>query len=150
MTKNDDHEHLARLIEIASRPGHAGGHEQAEAVLKAALRNVRGLDAALIYGSIAHRSARADSDVDVLVVGGARLDRRALSLRCVEAGIALGRRVDAQIYSLADLAEWLADPHRLRWHYIHNVLTGPRVWVAGRRQAVARVERLCAAAAQRP
>jgi predicted nucleotidyltransferase len=64
-------------------------------VVEEAIAGVEGIEAAFVFGSFARGDARADSDVDVLVVGdsaaGARLGRKA-----AEASVLLGRPVEVR------------------------------------------------------
>lgn len=62
-------------------------------VLPYALEEVDGVEAAFIFGSFASGKPRADSDVDVFVVGDG-IDERALAQHILEASVLLGREVN--------------------------------------------------------
>jgi len=73
----------------------------AEPIARALAPLARRIERAFIFGSIAQGSARHDSDVDVMVVGTARMGEVAAAMRDVEA--ALGRRVHVNVY---EPGEW--------------------------------------------
>lgn len=103
-----------------------------DTMLREALRDVDGLDAAFIFGSTAAGTARPDSDVDLFVVGDA-LDARAFHRAVHEAGLLLGREVNPVKYTRAGLAGRLAAGTR----FIREVMAGPKTWVAGDPDAIA-------------
>lgn len=73
----------------------------AEPIARALAPHARRIERAFIFGSIARGSARHDSDVDVMVIGTARMGEVAAAMREVEA--ALGRKVHVNVY---DPQEW--------------------------------------------
>lgn len=103
-----------------------------EAMLGEALRDVEGVEAAFIFGSIAAGTARPDSDVDLFVVGDA-LDSRRFHRAVNEAGMLLGREVNPVKYTKTELAQRLAGGAR----FLRETLSGPKEWVAGTPEAIA-------------
>ena len=92
----------------------------AQALIRAALVEVAGIEEAWIFGSHARGTERPSSDIDLFVVG--RVDRASLSERLVEVEQELGRDVNSVVYTREELAELMsaADP------FIVDVLAGPR------------------------
>ncbi|MGH7631941.1 MAG: nucleotidyltransferase domain-containing protein, partial [Gemmatimonadales bacterium] len=84
------------------------------------------------FGSTAAGTARADSDVDLLVVGDS-VDTRALHRGLAEAGLLMGREVNPVRYSRTELATRLAGGTR----FVREALAGPKAWVAGTASVVA-------------
>ena len=96
-----------------------------------ALRDVRGVQAAFVYGSTAKQTRGKDSDVDVFVVGDANVDRRALLGQLAEAGALLKSEINTMRYTPQSLAERLNDSNHPGAHFVREVLEGPKHWVAG-------------------
>ena len=92
----------------------------AEALIRAALGGVAGIEEAWIFGSHARGTERSSSDIDLLLIGP--VDRAALSERLVEVEQELGRDVNTVVYTRSELADLEAagDPFAL------DVLAGPR------------------------
>lgn len=101
-------------------------------LVKEAFRDVHGVDAAFIYGSVARCEAGQDSDIDIFVVGD-RIDRPALYANLAELGVVLGKEVNSIRYSKAELAHRLAAKTR----FIREVLGGEKLWVAGNEGEIA-------------
>ncbi len=78
----------------------------AREVLRRALRDVAGVESAVIFGSYAPGKTRLRSDVDLLVVGSP--DRDELTDRLEEAGREVGRPINEVVYAAAELEEWRA------------------------------------------
>jgi hypothetical protein len=93
--------------------------------LSTALGRLRRVEVAFIYGSTATGLVRADSDVDVLVVGP--LSTLEVSRALSPIGSKYGRRLVATTYSRDEIEQRLAagDP------WTENVLTGPKVFLVG-------------------
>lgn len=96
-----------------------------------ALRDVRGVHAAFIYGSTAKRTRREDSDVDVFIVEDSNADRKALLGQLAEAGTLLQSEINTIRYTPQALAERLNDSRHAGAHFVREVLAGPKLWVAG-------------------
>ncbi len=75
----------------------------AREVLRRALRDVAGVESAVIFGSYAPGKTRLRSDVDLLVVGSP--DRDELTDRLEESGREVGRPINEVVYAAAELAE---------------------------------------------
>ncbi len=92
----------------------------AEALVRASLRGVAGIEEAWIFGSQARGTERPSSDIDLLVIGP--VDRAALSERLIEVEQELGRDVNVVAYTRAELADLASagDP------FVVDVLAGPR------------------------
>ena len=92
----------------------------AEALIRAALGGVAGIEEAWIFGSHARGTERSSSDIDLLLIGP--VDRAALSERLVEVEQELGRDVNTVVYTRSELADLEAagDP------FVLDVLAGPR------------------------
>lgn len=109
----------------------AASEEPAE-LLREALRDVAGVEAAFLFGSSSTVTAQPESDIDVLVVGDA-VDPRALYRNLFEVGQVLDRQVNALRYTRTTLAERLASGAE----FPRNVLEGPKIWLAGDPGAIA-------------
>jgi predicted nucleotidyltransferase len=105
-------------------------------LMREALIDVPGIEAAFVFGSMATGDSHDESDVDVLVVEHPSMDRRELSRRTAEAGLLLGRQVNTVRYTLEALAERLGNPSDPAWAFVHEVLRGPKKWVAGAEEAL--------------
>lgn len=96
-------------------------------LLRVALTDVPGLEAAFIFGSFARGDTHTESDVDVFALGDAlNLDtRRALTQRTVEASILLDREVNVTRYTRDKLET------RRTGGFLSSVLAGPKQWLVG-------------------
>jgi len=113
----------------------AASHEPAD-LLREALRDVTGVEAAFLFGSGAAGTAQPDSDLDVLVVGDS-VDARTLYRNLFEAGRVLRRQVNTLRYTRATLAERLA----VGMEFPRNILEGPAHWLAGDPGVIAPIAR---------
>jgi predicted nucleotidyltransferase len=95
-------------------------------VVRNALADVPGIEAAFIFGSFARGDTRNDSDVDVFLIGDDIPDR-VLYERTMEASILLGREVNTVQMTRNDLAERID----LGSSFIRDVLRRPKLWLAG-------------------
>jgi DNA-binding transcriptional ArsR family regulator len=97
-------------------------------VLREALKPVRKkIKIAFIYGSIAAGKARAESDVDLMIVGDVGLERIARLFQGIE--IRLGRQVNPTVYTVADFRQRLTEES----HFLRTVLGSPVLFVQGTR-----------------
>lgn len=94
--------------------------------LGAALKAVQAIDVAFIYGSFAKGTENAESDVDVLIVGDADLDK--LDRLCADLEQAFGRTVNYTLYSKR---EYEAKKAR-KDAFLQEVLRGSRIWLIGK------------------
>ena len=120
----------------ADHPGWATLREMVRAfaapaeVIGDLFQGVDGLRGALVFGSAAAGTMRADSDVDVLVITD-DADVGALGIASMEAGMMLGRDIDLKPYTAADL---LAEQARPGTSYVKRVLAGATHWAVGSRE----------------
>ena len=80
---------------------------------------------AFVYGSVAREEEKAQSDVDLLVVGKATLDEVLSRLSNVEKRI--GRPINPTVYSVAEFKSRLASGN----HFLAAVLKGQKVFLLG-------------------
>ena len=78
-----------------------------------------------MYGSIARGEETSTSDVDVMIVGEAKLSDLSPALH--EAQERLGREVNASTYSRAEFQRKLRAKH----HFLASVLDKPRLFIVG-------------------
>jgi uncharacterized protein len=91
---------------------------------------------AFIYGSLARGEERAESDIDLLIVGNVRLEEIFALLADVEPS--LGRSVNPTIYSLAEFRSKLASGN----HFLNAVVRGDKVFLVGDEEELGKVGRL--------
>ena len=103
----------------------------ASAIVRDALCDVCGIDAAFIFGSTARGTARPDSDIDLFVVESPTMDRRALNTQLVYVSAVLNRQINTVKYSPLALAERLGNAQHAAHRLAHELLEGPKRWVAG-------------------
>jgi predicted nucleotidyltransferase len=105
-------------------------------LMRDALCDVQGIEAAFVFGSMATGRIHDESDVDLLVVAQPSLDRRELNRRTAETGLLLGRQVNTVRYTREALAERLGNQSDPAWGFVHAVLRAPKQWVAGAADAL--------------
>jgi predicted nucleotidyltransferase len=125
---------LVRYRAVAGHPRWAVLREmvrqfaQPAELLRVALADVPGLDAAFIYGSFARGDTHSESDIDVFALGDALRDRDtrlALTQRTVEASMLLNREVNVTRYTPDKLEA------RRTGSFLTSVLAGPKQWLLG-------------------
>jgi predicted nucleotidyltransferase len=96
-------------------------------VLSEALAGVSGIDAAFVFGSSARGEARADSDVDLFILGDA-ISTATLGRATATAALLLNRELDVKRFTRAKLHRVLtsSDPG-----FAASALRGPKQWVVG-------------------
>ena len=107
-------------------------------VLRAALRpllEAGRVDVAFVYGSVAEGKQTSKSDVDVFLIGDAKMAEVVSAIRKAESQ--LGRDVNPSIYSRKDLRAKL----KIGSGFLRRVLTGPKVMIAGDPSVVERLAR---------
>ena len=98
----------------------------AVAILRSALAPLADrVSIALIYGSIARHEERAESDIDLMVVGTATLEDVLAKLGKIEAS--LRRPVNPTVYSPGEFRLKLASGN----HFLNSVLRGEKVFLIG-------------------
>jgi uncharacterized protein len=83
------------------------------------------IEVAFVYGSMARSEERSASDVDLMVIGGARLSDLAPALKRAEE--ALGRAVNPSIYSPNEIVKKLSEGH----HFLETVLKSEKIFLQG-------------------
>lgn len=94
-------------------------------VLREALAQVQGIEAAFVFGSTAAAEQHAGSDVDLFVVGS--VARKTLAGPLHEAEHVLAREVNLNIYDRRRFAESIREED----HFVLDVMSKPKIWVAG-------------------
>jgi predicted nucleotidyltransferase len=94
-------------------------------VLRDALRDVRGIRLAFIYGSFARGQQRHQSDVDVMVIGNVGLSRIVAALR--PARQRLAREINPSVYPAAEFSRKLRAGH----HFVSTVMRERKVMLIG-------------------
>ena len=103
-------------------------------VFRGILKPVRNdIEIAFIYGSIASGKARAESDVDIMIVGDVGLETIARLFRDVETQ--LGRLVNPTVYSVEDFQRRLKQES----HFLRTVLGSPVLLIEGTRSDLERL-----------
>jgi predicted nucleotidyltransferase len=94
-------------------------------VLKEAISREKDIDYALIYGSFAMGTERAESDIDVMVIGGVSLEAVLALLRGPEE--ILSREINVSLYDLQEIQKRVKnnDP------FITEVLGGSKIMLVG-------------------
>jgi predicted nucleotidyltransferase len=98
------------------------------AVLRTALADVPGIEAAFIYGSFARGDVHPESDVDVFALGDSLKDRATrltLARGTLEAAMLLDREVNVVRYT------WDKLEARRDGGFLSAVLGGPKTWLIG-------------------
>ena len=80
---------------------------------------------AFVYGSMARQEERADSDIDLMVVGRARLEDVLARLDGIEAS--LRRAVNPTAYSPGEFKKKLKSGN----HFLNSVVRGPKIFLIG-------------------
>jgi predicted nucleotidyltransferase len=107
-------------------------HADPAAVVREALRDVPGIQAAFVFGSTVRGGARADSDVDVLIVEEG-MPLAAIGRATSGAQSLLHRPIDVKRYTPATLAAKL----RRGSEFLQDALAGPKTWLIGSEAALA-------------
>lgn len=97
-------------------------------LLRIAVAQVPGIEAAFIFGSFARGDVHSESDVDVFALGDALKDldtRLTLTQHTVEAAILLDREVNVTRYT------WDKLDARRTGRFLESVLSGPKQWLLG-------------------
>ena len=93
-------------------------------VLREVLAGAR-VELAFVFGSVAQGAAKADSDVDLMIVG--RISLRELSRRLAGAVESIGREINPYVISASELKKRRKDGE----HFIEHVMKTPRLFVKG-------------------
>ena len=95
-------------------------------VLRSALEKVsEQITIAFVYGSIASQTETAESDVDLLIIGGVALTDVLTCLPQTET--AVGRTINPTVYSVVEFTRKLKEGN----HFLNAVVKGPKVFLIG-------------------
>lgn len=95
-------------------------------ILKEGLAPLRKkIDVAFVYGSIASSDEHASSDVDLMVIGRAKLSELAVALRGPESRV--GRSVNPTVYTSEEFAKKVREGN----HFLNTVLSEELLFVYG-------------------
>jgi len=101
------------------------------AQLRAALSDLNSIELAFVYGSFAEGVAKADSDVDLFLIGSIGL--RSLASRLREVADQLNREINPTVFSIASYGEKLTEGDA----YICNVTKSKKLWIIGNEDELA-------------
>lgn len=80
---------------------------------------------AFVYGSVARQEEKAESDIDVMIIGIVELDD--VIARMSDAEATLGRAVNPTVYSVHEFKEKLENGN----HFLNAVVSGDKVFLIG-------------------
>jgi predicted nucleotidyltransferase len=106
-------------------------HADPAEVVREALRDVPGIQAAFVFGSTVSGGARPDSDVDVLIVEEG-MPLAAIGRVTSETQSLLHRLIDVRCYTPAGLAARLEKGNE----FLQDVIAGPKTWLIGSEDAL--------------
>jgi len=102
-------------------------------ILREAVSTKRHIDYAFIYGSFATGEERAESDIDVMVIGGISLEEVLALIRGPEKK--LSREINVSLYDLQEMRKRVKD----RDPFIMEVLEGSTIMLVGDEDELRRV-----------
>jgi len=95
-------------------------------VLRSALEKLSAeISVAFVYGSVARQEEKAESDVDLMIVGAVSLDDVLTQVPAIEAS--LGRQITPTVYSRDEFKSKLSAGN----HFLNSVLNGKKVFLLG-------------------
>ena len=103
----------------------------ADVVRKALAPLAKGIRVAFIYGSFADGRESAESDVDLLIVGGASLAGISKALKPAEQE--LSREINATVYPSREFRAKVGEGH----HFVNAILSGKKILLIGDRSDLA-------------
>jgi predicted nucleotidyltransferase len=104
-----------------------------QSALKALSKKIR---VAFVYGSLAQQREKADSDIDVMVIGDAKLETVLSLLSPVESTV--GRSINPTVYSVAEFKSKLASKN----HFVNAVLSGKKEFLMGNEDELRKMGRV--------
>ena len=93
--------------------------------IRSSLEGLKGIEFAFIYGSYAKGEEKADSDVDLLIIGDVNMDRLDSNLGKLEK--LLGREINYVLYSKAEFQS----KKKSKDGFLTNVLRGKKIMLIG-------------------
>ena len=102
-------------------------------ILREGVSTKRDIDYAFIYGSFATGEERAESDIDVMIIGGISLEEVLALIRGPEEK--LSREINVSLYGLQEIRKRVKD----RDPFIMEVLEGSTIMLAGDEDELRRV-----------
>jgi predicted nucleotidyltransferase len=93
--------------------------------IRAALEKLAGIEYAFIYGSYAKGEEKADSDVDLLIIGDVDMDRLDSNLEKLEK--MLGREINYVLYNMKEFKA----KKKAKDGFLGDVLNGKKIMVVG-------------------
>jgi predicted nucleotidyltransferase len=94
-------------------------------VIKNALGNEKGIKVAFVFGSFARQEEKANSDVDLMVVGDIGL--RKLTALLMDVSGKIGREINPHIFSEKEFVK----RKKGRDHFLNQVLESPKIFIIG-------------------
>ena len=95
-------------------------------VLRLALADIsQRITTAFVYGSIARQEETAESDIDLMVIGTAKLEEVLEAVEEVESSV--GRAVNPTVYSVREFRKKIVEGN----HFLTSVLRGEKVFLIG-------------------
>jgi predicted nucleotidyltransferase len=91
--------------------------------IKSAIAGLSGIKFALIFGSYASNKLKADSDIDLLIVGTPDLSK--LNVIITELEKKLGREIEYFTYPLEEFTK------KKSYGFLKNVVSGPKIMIIG-------------------
>jgi predicted nucleotidyltransferase len=88
---------------------------------------------AFVYGSVAHQNERANSDVDLLVLGGAPFSDVVSALASAQRQ--LGREINPTVFSVSEFRSKLAAGN----HFLRSVMREKKLFVVGTENELAKL-----------
>jgi predicted nucleotidyltransferase len=120
------------ILEIVSK----SSVQKAPAVLRAALRPLKSrIEAAFVFGSVAKKTAKPESDVDVLIIGDVALKDVLSRSRRAEA--ALHREINPVVYTPLEFRLRMHDKN----HFLTAILAGDKNFLIGEFSDIERLGR---------
>ena len=94
-------------------------------VIQTALKPVSGIDIAFVFGSVACHEEKAQSDIDLMVIGSIGL--RKLTALLADASTQTGREINPYVLSIDEFIKRKENKD----HFIIRVLEAPKVYIMG-------------------
>jgi len=104
-------------------------------LLRAALSEQQGIEAAFIYGSVAKGDENVESDIDLAIIGS--IASQALSATLSELEADAGREINATVFSVAEWTTRLESGD----HFVTTLLREPKIMIIGHGADLKRLER---------